>query len=99
MRRTLTYEAPGVSAAPPAPAPARDLDPTLETNDLGSFQGDCSPPTGLLLSSQTFTAETSNTTTTTHITKVPVPPGDGLTPLLDPLLEISGSDSFIHDGG
>lgn len=28
------------------------------------------PPAGLLLSSQTFTAETSNTTTTTHITKV-----------------------------
>ncbi|XP_042255621.1 band 4.1-like protein 3a isoform X1 [Thunnus maccoyii] len=30
---------------------------------------DSDPPAGLLLSSQTFTAETSNTTTTTHITK------------------------------
>lgn len=36
------------------------------------FQSNVSsdPPAGLLLSSQTFTAETSNTTTTTHITKV-----------------------------
>ncbi|XP_038129263.1 protein 4.1-like isoform X3 [Cyprinodon tularosa] len=33
-------------------------------------QVDSDPPAGLLLSSQTFTAETSNTTTTTHITKM-----------------------------
>ncbi|TKS87286.1 Band 4.1-like protein 3 4.1B [Collichthys lucidus] len=30
---------------------------------------DSDPPAGFLLSSQTFTAETSTTTTTTHITK------------------------------
>ena len=33
-------------------------------------RADSDPHTGLLLSSQTFTAETANTTTTTHITKV-----------------------------
>ncbi|KAM4718089.1 band 4.1-like protein 3 isoform 2-T6 [Anableps anableps] len=40
------------------------------TYEAPGSQGDSDPSAGLLLSSQTFTAETSNTTTTTHITKM-----------------------------
>ncbi|XP_015255105.1 PREDICTED: protein 4.1-like isoform X2 [Cyprinodon variegatus] len=40
------------------------------TYEAPGSQVDSDPPAGLLLSSQTFTAETSNTTTTTHITKM-----------------------------
>uniref|UniRef100_A0A087XVN5 Erythrocyte membrane protein band 4.1 like 3 n=1 Tax=Poecilia formosa TaxID=48698 RepID=A0A087XVN5_POEFO len=40
------------------------------TYEAPGSQGSTDPPGGLLLSSQTFTAETSNTTTTTHITKM-----------------------------
>ncbi|MEQ2265151.1 hypothetical protein XENORESO_003042, partial [Xenotaenia resolanae] len=39
------------------------------TYEAPGSQVDSDPPAGLLLSSQTFTAETSTTTTTTHITK------------------------------
>ncbi|XP_035981530.1 protein 4.1 isoform X3 [Fundulus heteroclitus] len=39
------------------------------TYEAPGSQADSEPPMGVLLSSQTFTAETSNTTTTTHITK------------------------------
>ncbi|KAM4543511.1 band 4.1-like protein 3 isoform 1-T1 [Fundulus diaphanus] len=39
------------------------------TYEAPGSQMDSEPPIGVLLSSQTFTAETSNTTTTTHITK------------------------------
>ncbi|XP_023182605.1 band 4.1-like protein 3 isoform X3 [Xiphophorus maculatus] len=40
------------------------------TYEAPGSHGGADPPAGLLLSSQTFTAETSNTTTTTHITKM-----------------------------
>uniref|UniRef100_A0A3P9NZL4 Erythrocyte membrane protein band 4.1 like 3 n=1 Tax=Poecilia reticulata TaxID=8081 RepID=A0A3P9NZL4_POERE len=40
------------------------------TYEAPGSQAGTDPPGGLLLSSQTFTAETSNTTTTTHITKM-----------------------------
>ncbi|XP_030253760.1 protein 4.1-like isoform X1 [Sparus aurata] len=40
------------------------------TYEAPGSRADSDPPAGLLLSSQTFTAETANTTTTTHITKV-----------------------------
>ncbi|PWA15692.1 hypothetical protein CCH79_00019581 [Gambusia affinis] len=40
------------------------------TYEAPGSQGGADPSAGLLLSSQTFTAETSNTTTTTHITKM-----------------------------
>ncbi|XP_075941377.1 protein 4.1-like isoform X12 [Anarhichas minor] len=56
---------------------------------------DSDPPTGLLLSSQTFTAETSNTTTTTHITKT-VKGGMSET-RIEKRIVISGDTEIDHD--
>ncbi|KAM6900746.1 band 4.1-like protein 3 [Xenentodon cancila] len=68
MRKTLTYEAPGIRVDPPA---------------------------GLLLSSQIFTAETSNTTTTTHITKT-LKGGISET-RIEKRIVISGDTEIDHD--
>ncbi|XP_061568977.1 band 4.1-like protein 3a isoform X6 [Cololabis saira] len=68
MRKTLTYEAPGIRVDPPA---------------------------GLLLSSQVFTAETSNTTTTTHITKM-LKGGISET-RIEKRIVISGDTEIDHD--
>ncbi|XP_076577640.1 band 4.1-like protein 3a isoform X8 [Chaetodon auriga] len=56
---------------------------------------DSDPPAGLLLSSQTFTAETSNTTTTTHITKT-VKGGISET-RIEKRIVISGDTDIDHD--
>ncbi|XP_038566971.1 protein 4.1-like isoform X1 [Micropterus salmoides] len=56
---------------------------------------DSDPPAGLLLSSQTFTAETSNTTTTTHITKT-VKGGISET-RIEKRIVISGDTEIDHD--
>ncbi|KAL6097438.1 epb41l3 [Pungitius sinensis] len=56
---------------------------------------DSDPPTGLLLSSQTFTAETSNTSTTTHITKT-VKGGMSET-RIEKRIVISGDTEIDHD--
>ncbi|XP_071340284.1 protein 4.1-like isoform X5 [Trachinotus anak] len=56
---------------------------------------DSDPPPGLLLSSQTFTAETSNTTTTTHITKT-VKGGISET-RIEKRIVISGDTDIDHD--
>ncbi|XP_056220719.1 protein 4.1-like isoform X7 [Seriola aureovittata] len=56
---------------------------------------DSDPPAGLLLSSQTFTAETSNTTTTTHITKM-VKGGISET-RIEKRIVISGDTEIDHD--
>ncbi|XP_068199535.1 band 4.1-like protein 3 [Antennarius striatus] len=53
------------------------------------------PPTGVLLSSKTFTAETSNTTTTTHITKT-VKGGISET-RIEKRIVISGDTEIDHD--
>ncbi|MED6258712.1 hypothetical protein ATANTOWER_011303, partial [Ataeniobius toweri] len=53
----------------PQPEEVPVMRKTLTYEAPGS-QVDSDPPAGLLLSSQTFTAETSTTTTTTHITKM-----------------------------
>ncbi|KAM3593114.1 uncharacterized protein V6R79_006469 [Siganus canaliculatus] len=76
MRKTLTYEAPGLRNAPES-------------------QVDADAPAGLLLSSQTFTAETSNTTTTTHITKT-VKGGISET-RIEKRIVISGDTEIDHD--
>ncbi|KAK5877663.1 hypothetical protein CesoFtcFv8_025147 [Champsocephalus esox] len=54
-----------------------------------------SDPAGLLLSSQTFTAETANTTTTTHITKT-VKGGVSET-RIEKRIVISGDTEIDHD--
>uniref|UniRef100_A0A8C9Y587 FERM domain-containing protein n=1 Tax=Sander lucioperca TaxID=283035 RepID=A0A8C9Y587_SANLU len=59
------------------------------------FQVDSDPPAGLLLSSQIFTAETSNTTTTTHITKT-VKGGISET-RIEKRIVISGDTEIDHD--
>ncbi|XP_042350010.1 protein 4.1-like [Plectropomus leopardus] len=56
---------------------------------------DSDPPAGLLLSSQTFTAETANTTTTTHITKT-VKGGISET-RIEKRIVISGDTEIDHD--
>ncbi|KAM7369501.1 hypothetical protein PAMP_010820 [Pampus punctatissimus] len=56
---------------------------------------DTDPPAGLLLSSQTFTAETSNTTTTTHITKT-IKGGISET-RIEKRIVISGDTEIDHD--
>ncbi|XP_039646248.1 band 4.1-like protein 3a isoform X4 [Perca fluviatilis] len=56
---------------------------------------DSDPPAGLLLSSQIFTAETSNTTTTTHITKT-VKGGISET-RIEKRIVISGDTEIDHD--
>ncbi|XP_029934697.1 band 4.1-like protein 3a [Myripristis murdjan] len=56
---------------------------------------DPDPPLGVLMSSQTFTAETSNTTTTTHITKT-VKGGISET-RIEKRIVISGDTEIDHD--
>uniref|UniRef100_A0A671UN42 FERM domain-containing protein n=1 Tax=Sparus aurata TaxID=8175 RepID=A0A671UN42_SPAAU len=58
-------------------------------------RADSDPPAGLLLSSQTFTAETANTTTTTHITKT-VKGGISET-RIEKRIVISGDTEIDHD--
>uniref|UniRef100_A0A1A7YJC1 Erythrocyte membrane protein band 4.1-like 1 n=1 Tax=Iconisemion striatum TaxID=60296 RepID=A0A1A7YJC1_9TELE len=58
-------------------------------------QKDSDPPAGLLLSSQTFAGETSNTTTTTHITKM-VKGGISET-RIEKRIVISGDTEVDHD--
>ncbi|XP_076014426.1 band 4.1-like protein 3a [Genypterus blacodes] len=58
-------------------------------------RADPGPPAGVLLSSQTFTAETSNTTTTTHITKT-VKGGISET-RIEKRIVISGDTEIDHD--
>uniref|UniRef100_A0A673B305 Erythrocyte membrane protein band 4.1-like 3a n=1 Tax=Sphaeramia orbicularis TaxID=375764 RepID=A0A673B305_9TELE len=60
-----------------------------------SCRVDPDAPSGLLLSSQTFTAETSNTTTTTHITKT-VKGGISET-RIEKRIVISGDTEIDHD--
>ncbi|XP_044032405.1 band 4.1-like protein 3a isoform X2 [Siniperca chuatsi] len=67
---------------------------TLTYEAPGSRE-DSDPPAGLLLSSQTFTAETSNTTTTTHITKT-VKGGISET-RIEKRIVISGDTEIDHD--
>ncbi|XP_074484414.1 protein 4.1-like isoform X9 [Sebastes fasciatus] len=70
-----------------------DLDQPMV--DQPQSHGDSDPPAGLLLSSQTFTAETSNTTTTTHITKT-VKGGISET-RIEKRIVISGDTEIDHD--
>ncbi|XP_070708674.1 band 4.1-like protein 3 [Pempheris klunzingeri] len=65
------------------------------TYEAPGSQVDSDPPEGLLLSSQTFTAETSNTTTTTHITKT-VKGGISET-RIEKRIVISGDTEIDHD--
>ncbi|XP_041816975.1 band 4.1-like protein 3a [Chelmon rostratus] len=65
------------------------------TYEAPGSQVDSDPPAGLLLSSQTFTAETSNTTTTTHITKT-VKGGISET-RIEKRIVISGDTEIDHD--
>ncbi|KAK9527369.1 hypothetical protein VZT92_013938 [Zoarces viviparus] len=65
------------------------------TYEVPGSRVDSDPPTGLLLSSQTFTAETSNTTTTTHITKT-VRGGMSET-RIEKRIVISGDTEIDHD--
>ncbi|XP_074484412.1 protein 4.1-like isoform X7 [Sebastes fasciatus] len=65
------------------------------TYEAPGSHGDSDPPAGLLLSSQTFTAETSNTTTTTHITKT-VKGGISET-RIEKRIVISGDTEIDHD--
>nr|XP_046227107.1 band 4.1-like protein 3a isoform X2 [Scatophagus argus] len=65
------------------------------TYEAPGSQEDADPPAGLLLSSQTFTAETSNTTTTTHISKM-VKGGISET-RIEKRIVISGDTEIDHD--
>ncbi|XP_029282405.1 protein 4.1-like isoform X2 [Cottoperca gobio] len=65
------------------------------TYEAPGSQADTDPPAGLLLSSQTFTAETPNTTTTTHITKT-VKGGISET-RIEKRIVISGDTEIDHD--
>ncbi|GLD72494.1 band 4.1-like protein 3 isoform X4, partial [Lates japonicus] len=65
------------------------------TYEAPGSRADSDPPSGLLLSSQTFTAETSNTTTTTHITKT-VKGGISET-RIEKRIVISGDTEIDHD--
>ncbi|XP_040922186.1 band 4.1-like protein 3a isoform X3 [Toxotes jaculatrix] len=65
------------------------------TYEAPGSQVDSDPPAGLLLSSQTFTSETSNTTTTTHITKM-VKGGISET-RIEKRIVISGDTEIDHD--
>lgn len=86
VRKTLTYEVPGVRTVVthnirPKTDTALDQRKVQRSKQIFIqilifvFQShmDSDPPAGLLLSSHTFTAETANSTTTTHITKVTPP--------------------------
>ncbi|XP_078100450.1 protein 4.1-like [Sander vitreus] len=65
------------------------------TYEAPGSRADSDPPAGLLLSSQIFTAETSNTTTTTHITKT-VKGGISET-RIEKRIVISGDTEIDHD--
>ncbi|KAM8731469.1 band 4.1-like protein 3a isoform 1-T1 [Acanthopagrus schlegelii] len=65
------------------------------TYEAPGSRADSDPHTGLLLSSQTFTAETANTTTTTHITKT-VKGGISET-RIEKRIVISGDTEIDHD--
>ncbi|XP_039982855.1 band 4.1-like protein 3a isoform X2 [Xiphias gladius] len=65
MTESLDQDQPMVDKPQEVPVMRKTL-----TYEAPGSRVDSDPPAGLLLSSQTFTAETSNTTTTTHITKV-----------------------------
>ncbi|XP_049421432.1 band 4.1-like protein 3 isoform X3 [Epinephelus fuscoguttatus] len=65
------------------------------TYEAPGSRADSDPPAGLLLSSQTFTAETANTTTTTHITKT-VKGGISET-RIEKRIVISGDTEIDHD--
>uniref|UniRef100_UPI0037E86F2B band 4.1-like protein 3 isoform X1 n=1 Tax=Semicossyphus pulcher TaxID=241346 RepID=UPI0037E86F2B len=65
------------------------------TYEVPGSRVDPDPPTGLLLSSQTFTAETPNTSTTTHITKT-VKGGISET-RIEKRIVISGDTEIDHD--
>ncbi|KAM6908023.1 band 4.1-like protein 3a [Lycodopsis pacificus] len=75
--------------------PSDHSDDDDEPKSLQESRVDSEPPTGLLLSSQTFTAETSNTTTTTHITKT-VRGGMSET-RIEKRIVISGDTEIDHD--
>ncbi|KAI3355608.1 hypothetical protein L3Q82_018447 [Scortum barcoo] len=80
------------------PAPVKSEIPVMRktlTYEAPGSQVDSDPPAGLLLSSQTFTAETSNTTTTTHITKT-VKGGISET-RIEKRIVISGDTEIDHD--
>ncbi|XP_067342416.1 protein 4.1-like isoform X4 [Channa argus] len=65
------------------------------TYEAPGSQADSGPPAGLLMSSQTFTAETSTTSTTTHITKT-VKGGISET-RIEKRIVISGDTEIDHD--
>ncbi|CAJ1081608.1 band 4.1-like protein 3a isoform X7 [Xyrichtys novacula] len=65
------------------------------TYEVPGSRVDSDPPAGLLLSSQTFTAETSNTSTTTHITKT-LKGGISET-RIEKRIVISGDTEIDHD--
>ncbi|XP_040922185.1 band 4.1-like protein 3a isoform X2 [Toxotes jaculatrix] len=78
--------------------PQREEVPVMRktlTYEAPGSQVDSDPPAGLLLSSQTFTSETSNTTTTTHITKM-VKGGISET-RIEKRIVISGDTEIDHD--
>uniref|UniRef100_H3D7M6 FERM domain-containing protein n=2 Tax=Tetraodon nigroviridis TaxID=99883 RepID=H3D7M6_TETNG len=81
-------------------SPLRHLDSPMieplepESGD-GEEEGHVDSPAGLLLSSQTFTAETSNTTTTTHITKTLK--GTMSETRIEKRIVISGDTEIDHD--
>ncbi|XP_074549129.1 protein 4.1-like isoform X6 [Halichoeres trimaculatus] len=68
---------------------------TLTYEAPGSQADSDHPPSGVLLSSQTFTAETSNTSTTTHITKT-LKGGISET-RIEKRIVISGDTDIDHD--
>ncbi|KAK2886857.1 hypothetical protein Q8A73_020803 [Channa argus] len=72
-----------------------DSDDHEESKSLQESQADSGPPAGLLMSSQTFTAETSTTSTTTHITKT-VKGGISET-RIEKRIVISGDTEIDHD--
>ncbi|KAM9839750.1 protein 4.1-like [Aulostomus maculatus] len=65
------------------------------TYEAEGSRGDAEPSAGLLLSSQTFTTETSNTSTTTHVTKT-VKGGISET-RIEKRIVISGDTEIDHD--
>uniref|UniRef100_A0A8D3BQT9 Erythrocyte membrane protein band 4.1 like 3 n=1 Tax=Scophthalmus maximus TaxID=52904 RepID=A0A8D3BQT9_SCOMX len=80
-----------------AASPLRQVDdsPMIEPLEPDESRVDTDPPAGQLLSSQTFTTETSNTTTTTHITKT-LKGGISET-RIEKRIVISGDTDIDHD--
>ncbi|XP_035475573.1 protein 4.1 isoform X2 [Scophthalmus maximus] len=77
------------------PSNPSDDDDDEESKPLQESRVDTDPPAGQLLSSQTFTTETSNTTTTTHITKT-LKGGISET-RIEKRIVISGDTDIDHD--